>query len=157
MNTNKECFKKKERTLPHRKHTIFPPLWYLNSDKRIIAPEKLDASCLIHWDYSPATSCYILFDLWLKSFFWSPSDLRCCWIKGWDDQKSLCEMGNTLQFWDIIVFHLNSLNLVWITNFSLLSCHSWFGWSFQQFNSCIRQLMDNNCQAYWVWSPLWWY
>lgn len=25
-----------------------------------------------------------------------------CWIKRWHDQKSVCEMCSSLQFWDII-------------------------------------------------------
>lgn len=43
---------------------FFPPLWVV-------------ASCLIRWDYSSGTSCFNLFDLGWKSFFWSPPDLWC--------------------------------------------------------------------------------
>lgn len=45
-------------------------------------------------------------------------------IKRWHDQTSLCEMGSTLQFGDIIVFHRNLQSLVKITFQSFISSQS---------------------------------
>lgn len=69
-----------------------------------------------------------------------------CWIKRWHDQTDLCEMGSTLQFWEIIVFHLNSQSLVSVTLLPVF--HHVSVVMVVNFTSCVRRLIDDDCWAY---------